>query len=170
MRRPRVRRSCGARLGRSLLDRRNTSRAVSPGAGCSRRRTGRPHHRHDGRLRWGGLGHRDRRGRRRSDSSSRPPARVAGCLLATDDPRSRFARPRDEPEVAGRRKHRTAGQQQAQGRQDRRPAEYGSRTVTGTKGRVQSVPDSLAFCWRQLFQRLSSTHERGERPQLPVLR
>jgi len=123
-----------ARLGRSRPHRRDMRRAVSPRAGSSRRRHGRTRRRHDGWLRLNGLGRRGRRARRRSDSPHRARPRLAGCRLAAD-PVSRLARPRDEPEMAGRCKHHTASQQQAQGCQHRGPAESYRRTVARIQGR-----------------------------------
>jgi hypothetical protein len=72
--------------------------------------------------------------------------------------------------VSSRRKHRTTGQQQAQGGQRRRPAEACRAPVAGKKVRSQAVPDSLSLCHGQLLQRLSRTQQRYERPQLAVLR
>jgi hypothetical protein len=71
--------------------------------------------------------------------------------------------------VAGRRKHHTAGQQQAQGGERRGPAKSCRRAVAGKQGGSKSVFDSRALLHRQLVQRLSRTHERRERPQLLVL-
>lgn len=98
-----------------------------------------------------------------------PPPRLADGRL-TVDPWPGFAWPRDEAEVACRRKHRTTGQQQAQGGQRRRPAEACRAPVAGKKLRSQAVPDSLSLCHGQLLQRFGRTHQRYERPQLAVLR
>jgi hypothetical protein len=95
------------------------------------------------------------------------PPRLAGSLLAADL-RPSLARPRDQPEVAGRRKHHTADQQQAQGGERRGPAKSCRRAVAGKKGRSQSVFDSQSLLRRQLVQRLGRAHERRQRPQLLV--
>ena len=125
--------------------------------------------------RWWCLSLADRPSRRECDGGLGPDcsrwaaSHGAGWQLALG-PQLGLARPRDKAEVARRRKHHPADQKQAQGGQHGRPADSCRAPVAGKKICSQTVPDSLSLCHGQLLQRLSRTHQSGERPQLPVLR